>query len=89
MKIKTKKQKTGIADLVKNSKQSGIIFRLDKANTNDLIERFGEMYGPNTIIRKMIESQRQIDTMVEAPINEEGRITKTLAGKTIKYLVIE
>jgi len=87
-KINSKKQKTGIADLVKKSKQSGIIFRLDKVNTNALMEIFGEMYDPNTIIRKMIESQRQIDNMLPVSISDEGKITKTLAGKRIKYMVI-
>ncbi len=37
----------------------------------------------------VLDNLLNVPELIEATINQEGRISKTLAGKKIKYIVIE
>ncbi len=37
----------------------------------------------------VLDNLLNVPELIEATINQEGRISKTLAGKKIKYMVIE
>ncbi len=56
---------------------------------NDIYEKLKAMKQEKQSFSDILDNLLDVPELIEATINQEGRISKTLAGKTILYKIKE